>query len=50
MAKRSRTLFPAYNDTECDVCFGTIWEGEELGFVEGEKACQDCWELAEMDE
>lgn len=46
MARVSRSTVRAFNDTECDICFLDIWEGDEIGWVDGEKACENCWEEA----
>jgi hypothetical protein len=27
-----------------------IWEGDEFGYVDGEKACENCWDVAGEDE
>lgn len=45
-ARKSANTFPSYTDQECELCFADIWEYDELGFVEGEKACYDCWDSA----
>lgn len=44
--RKSPTTYPAYSEQDCEMCFTTIWEGDDLGFVEGEKACYDCWDAA----
>ena len=43
---KSSELYPAFSDTECENCGGDIWEGDDLGFVQGEKVCEFCWEDA----
>ena len=44
---KSRDTYPAYSDTECEGCGLNIWEGDEIGFVDGEKVCERCWEEEE---
>jgi hypothetical protein len=42
--KRSQSTYLAFTDTECDICLQPIEEGEDLGFVYGDRACLWCWE------
>lgn len=42
--RRSRSTYAAYADTDCEICLQPIWEGDDIGFVHGEKACLWCWE------
>lgn len=42
-ARKSANTYPAFGDTECESCGVDIWEGEDIGFVNNEKVCEDCW-------
>lgn len=46
MPFRSGSTFRAFRDLECNVCFGTIWEGDDFGYVDGEQACEYCWDAS----
>lgn len=50
MPFRSGTTYRAFRDFDCEECFGMIWEGDEFGYVDGEKVCENCWDLAGEDE
>jgi hypothetical protein len=50
MAFRSGSTYRAFRDFDCELCFCTIWEGDEFGYVDGEKACENCWDVAREDE
>lgn len=35
-------LFTALWDGECRICLDSIWEGDEIGYVDDEIACEQC--------
>ncbi|MFE7232530.1 hypothetical protein ACFVAF_18090 [Streptomyces sp. NPDC057596] len=39
--------FQARFPGECNSCGAPIDEGDSIGYVDGEIACQDCWEVNE---
>jgi len=43
---RSGAVYRSYKDFDCFECFGAVEEGEEYGYVDGEKVCEDCWDVA----
>lgn len=47
MPFRSGTVYRAYRDFECDLCFCDIYEGDDFGYVDGEKVCEPCWDAAD---
>lgn len=47
MPFRSGTVYRAYRDFDCDLCFCTIYEGDDFGYVDGEKVCEPCWDAAD---
>lgn len=49
MSFRSGALYRAFRDFDCDGCFAPIREGEEFGYVDGEKNCEDCWDAAGLE-
>ena len=34
--------FSARFDSECNGCYGAIWEGDEVGWLNGEVVCETC--------
>lgn len=50
MPFRSGATYRAYRDFDCEHCFCTIWEGDEFGYVDGEKACEACWDGAGLED
>jgi hypothetical protein len=34
--------FTARYDSECNECFGDIWEGDQARYKEGEVVCEEC--------
>lgn len=43
--RRSRLFFAMY-DGECSHCLSDILEGDEIGYVDDEICCQNCWDDA----
>lgn len=50
MPFRSSATYRAFRDFDCEECFGMIWEGDEFGYVDGDKVCENCWDIAGEDE
>lgn len=42
----ARTFTAAY-DGECAECYGAIFEGDEIGYVDDEVCCAACCEAAD---
>ena len=39
--------FSARFDSECNGCYGAIFEGDEVGYLDGEVVCETCLTEAE---
>lgn len=43
---KSRDVFPSYYDMDCESCGILVYEDDPVGFVNGDKVCEGCWEDA----
>lgn len=49
MARRINT-FAARFDSECQHCGGSIEEGDEIAYIDGEIGCEQCVMLAQSED